>query len=228
MKIKAIIFDLDDTLFGTEVCYTNALKKVGINADNADFEMSRNKVRERVGPDHVSYRNRILYFKEYLSDRKEFSSTLVLRMMDEYEAELKNQVSAQWKSSGHVEVLRELKKMGFRLVVMTNENMRTQMTKVSAIDPHGDFFENVITSEECGVGKPSPKIFKTAFDSLNLRPQDCAMVGDSLICDIQPALQYSMPAIHTSEFVKVDEKTPDAAIKIQSLKEIVLIAKKWL
>jgi HAD superfamily hydrolase (TIGR01549 family) len=57
------------------------------------------------------------------------------------------------------------------------------------------YFE--VTAVSCDVGymKPHPRIFEYALDAMRLDPQDCAVVGDSLRADVQAAQSMGMLGI---------------------------------
>lgn len=57
------------------------------------------------------------------------------------------------------------------------------------------YFE--VTAVSCDVGymKPHPRIFQYALDAMRLDPQDCAVVGDSLRADVQAAQSLGMLGI---------------------------------
>lgn len=55
-------------------------------------------------------------------------------------------------------------------------------------------FSCVIESARAGVKKPDPAIYKLGCEGLGLPPEDCLVVGDSLVKDIQPALAIGCKA----------------------------------
>ena len=57
-------------------------------------------------------------------------------------------------------------------------------------------FDPVITSEEVGAGKPSPRIFQAALKALGIPAGEVAFVGDSLERDVRGAERAGMVAIH--------------------------------
>ena len=50
-----------------------------------------------------------------------------------------------------------------------------------------DFFPTIIESAVVGVRKPSPDIFKLAVQAVNVRADECVVIGDSYTKDIMPA-----------------------------------------
>jgi putative hydrolase of the HAD superfamily len=60
-------------------------------------------------------------------------------------------------------------------------------------------FGIVLVSGEFGVRKPDPKIFQTAYERLQVQPEDCLMVGDNLTADIEGARNVGMQAVWMSK-----------------------------
>lgn len=80
-------------------------------------------------------------------------------------------------------------------IIVTN-GYRPQAHKKLAklgLDTH---FSHVITPEDCGARKPEAKFFQHALDLLGLAPQDCVMIGDNLVADIEPALALGLRVFH--------------------------------
>ena len=50
------------------------------------------------------------------------------------------------------------------------------------------FFEGVVTSEETGVMKPSPRYYQTILRQTHAKPQGVVVVGDNFEKDLVPAL----------------------------------------
>ena len=57
------------------------------------------------------------------------------------------------------------------------------------------FFDEVITSEEVGFGKPHKRIFEKAMDKMNCEAENSIMVGDKYEIDIEGAIDSGMSAI---------------------------------
>lgn len=201
MKKICLLLDLDDTLYDAEAAYQHALKSVGIDPESPDFTEARHTIKTRLGEGHVGARNRILYFKEFLERRSQYSHDALLELMESYEKHLSDHIKTQWALLDRQKLFQG-KLAKFSKVILTNENLRTQMIKLRAVDPHGTLFPHVITSEEMGVEKPNLSLFQKALKTLNCTPEDCLMVGDSLDTDMAPALKLGMKVFLTTEFRK--------------------------
>jgi HAD superfamily hydrolase (TIGR01549 family) len=187
-----ILFDLDDTLLASEEAFHQAY--VDLEVDLELLYSARQSVKSSLPKDSVNAHNRWLYFKKYLELNKSYSTDSLIQMASQYESSLLRTLSAHWMKSGYLDVLKKLKK-NHSLAVLTNENLRTQMLKLNLIDPHGNFFDFVLTSEELGVEKPSLLGFKTAQEKWGCKPHELVMVGDSFKNDIEPALVCGYKAV---------------------------------
>ncbi len=216
-QIRAIFFDLDDTLIPSEQIYAASLKEMGI--DRTIYSEARAAVKERLGEGHVSARNRLLYFKEYLQRKRVHSPAEVLQTMAKYEELCVRNIIVEWDRLKRDRLLTSLSSRA-KLALVTNENLRTQLLKWAAMDPQGNYFLRMVTSEEMGVEKPSGKIFLEALRAFNLCPEECVVVGDSLVRDINPALQLGMHAVLSREFLQEDGWVPKGVPVIQSLEEL--------
>ncbi|QZT36353.1 YjjG family noncanonical pyrimidine nucleotidase [Halosquirtibacter xylanolyticus] len=95
----------------------------------------------------------------------------------------------------------------YRIVLITNGFRVVQRKKLytSKID---QFVDHVVTSEEVGSPKPSPKIFQHALSCANTRKADAIMIGDSLEADVKGALAMGIPTIYFT-----DDKLSGSEIK---------------
>jgi HAD superfamily hydrolase (TIGR01549 family) len=80
------------------------------------------------------------------------------------------------------------------LALVTNGAARLQHAKLAATDLQR-FFDVVVVSEEVGVGKPDPAPFHTALKALGLGPGDVVMVGNDVDRDIAGARNAGIRSI---------------------------------
>jgi putative hydrolase of the HAD superfamily len=94
-----------------------------------------------------------------------------------------------------IETLKELKKMGFTLHIITNGFQEVQHIKLENCGMHA-FFDVIVCSEVIGKNKPDPAIFKYAMNEAGALPKDSLMIGDDYHIDVAGALQVGMHAVH--------------------------------
>ncbi len=156
---RVLVFDLDDTLIPSSRIYEQAYEALGLLRAPADvhFAQAKQNVKAQLPPLHTAARNRLLYFKKYLELQNQFTTSQVFSLMDRYEKEIFSRTKEAFNAERE-EFFKHLKSEYF-ICILTNENLRTQLIKLSAIDPRGELFDLVLTSEEVGFEKPAPEIF---------------------------------------------------------------------
>jgi HAD superfamily hydrolase (TIGR02253 family) len=84
-----------------------------------------------------------------------------------------------------IPTLRQLKKK-YKLAILSDAPRIQAWIRLAAMGLQGQF-DYVITFDDTKTRKPGKKPFLLALKKLKLRPEDCIMVGDSLKRDIAPA-----------------------------------------
>ncbi len=99
---------------------------------------------------------------------------------------------------GAPEAIRRLKGRT-RLGVVTNNTVAEQAEKLGflGLDRVVDF---LLTSEEVGVAKPDPAIFRVALDRAGVAPEEAVMVGDSWGSDVVGARAAGIRALWFNRF----------------------------
>lgn len=105
----------------------------------------------------------------------------------------------------------------YKMHIITNGFSEVQDTKLKASGMDKYFIE-VITSEEAGVKKPHPDIFKFAFEKAGASPHESIMIGDDYEVDIIGARDVNMEQI----FFDPENKSGKngSSFHINNLKEI--------
>jgi len=124
------------------------------------------------------------------------------------------------------EVLTELKRLGYKLGVITNtvtsreEHVRMALRRIDV----EKYFDVVVTSVDVGFNKPDERIFLTALKTVNVKPEEAVMVGNRISADILGGNRIGMKTI----FYKWNERYSDEVTSpeeqptrvINSLKEL--------
>ena len=220
-----LLLDLDGTLIDSDRAYHDALQAIDIDPKVECYRHARERVKARLGNGNVGARNRLLYFKEMLIALGGYSPARLLDRMDRYEKALEAIFKRQWQDLRRLELC-EFLSSRFEIVLITNENLRTQTIKLRAIDPDGSLFPHVITSEEFGVEKPSLQLFEAAIHCVGAKASESVMVGDDIECDIYPALQLQMKAILSTEFSVPKTVIPDTVQVLSNLEQLKTLVLK--
>ena len=114
-------------------------------------------------------------------------------------------------------LLAELKQQGYKLAVISNGGHATRLTILQGLG-FSHYFDEIISSELVGISKPNPEIFLHTSRQLNIVPENCLFIGDHPINDIQGATQAGMKALWLQGFHKTGVHKPINTI--QNLAEI--------
>jgi putative hydrolase of the HAD superfamily len=226
MTQKGLILDLDGTLYDADLAYQTALISLGVSPESSEFQSARRQVKMRLGAGHVAARNRVLYFKVLLEETGQFNASQVLSNVTHYEKVLGQNLKEQWERLSRSDLFSWLSQQ-FKILILTNENTRTQLFKLAHLDPSGKFFHRVITSEEFGVEKPHRLLFEEALKRLQMDAQNCIMVGDDVQADLWPAHSLGMRTVWTREFLPKErsenEILPEGCTVISQLDELKVV-----
>lgn len=87
------------------------------------------------------------------------------------------------------------KSNGWRIGVLTNGSTRQQNAKLAAIGL-ADSVHVVSTSEELGFSKPAPEAYRLTCEALGVDPVETLMIGDNLELDVLGARAAGLTAEH--------------------------------
>lgn len=224
--IKAVIFDVDDTLYN----YTKAHEKAfEVLLDYADRELGlpRETFEELQQKTHAGLRasigevsaihNRCIRFQMILESRGLPLSPHVLKMYDLYWDTL---IEASVPSSGAPEAVRQLKERGIRIGIGTDMTARMQFKKLEALGllPDIDF---IVSSEEAGVEKPEAAFFALCVRKAGCKREECLFIGDSLKKDVQGAVSAGLKAAWYRPEGKEEREDVLQITDMQQLPELV-------
>lgn len=82
----------------------------------------------------------------------------------------------------------------YKLHIITNGFNESQAKKIKSSGLTA-YFDLIVTSETTGHKKPDPRIFQYALNYLEVEPQDCLMIGDNPISDIQGAFRSNIDQV---------------------------------
>ena len=112
------------------------------------------------------------------------------------------------------QVLKALRR-DWKLGVLTNGEPQIQRRKVAALGV-GDLVDAVRFAAECGArhGKPALSAFRAALDRLNVAAASAVFVGDDPRTDIEGAAAAGMKTIHVTSYYGADERCAAASCRI--------------
>ena len=192
-NIKAILLDLDDTLYaykpyhlaGYEACKLLAEKKYQISSSDfeAAWKVGRNRVHQDLHGQGASH-SRLLYVQKlYENLFQKTNPQFALEMEETYWNTFLNNMEFK---PGVEEFLKEAKDKGIKMCIVTDLTAQIQMRKWLKLDL-GRYIDYLVTSEEAGIEKPGAYMFELAMEKLGVKPEECIMIGDSEEKDIKGA-----------------------------------------
>lgn len=208
--IKALLFDLDNTLYDYEICHKFAMKAVYnefrkiYKCDYEEFEKIYNEARQKIHLElsgSASEHNRIIYFQRIFENlKKSVSVDEILTLYDlYYKAFFKKMKPYPYV----VQSLKTLKKK-YKLAIVTNLLSEIQLRKLKHLKL-SKYFDVFVSSEEAGREKPHPDIYLLALHKLEVLAKEAIMIGDSNN-DIEGAKHLQMLAL---KFVPEEKKDQD-------------------
>lgn len=201
--IKAVFFDLDDTLFNQTHSSMEALRIIRNTYDELQVVSLDELWKIHNELLNVIHKEYVLTGRMTINEArrfrfKELFNKLNIRMIyDEripvYDLYRDIYLQERVLVSGAVELLNELS-CKYKLVIISNNEHQEQINKLSHLGII-DYFEDVITSEKAGYSKPDKRIFDFALEKLNLHNSEAVLIGDSWETDIIGALNAGIKSI---------------------------------
>lgn len=192
--VKAVIFDIDDTLFDS----ATLAKMARINAVKAMVEsglplksIARGykllmRIVEKYGSNYNQHFDKVLEELGCEWNPKIIAAGVVA-YHDTKQAYLKPEPEV-------IPTLITLRDRGYKLGIVSNGKAVKQWEKLIRLGLH-HFFHAVVISEEVGSEKPDVEIFRITLKKLEVKPQEAIYVGDHLETDILGANKVGMISV---------------------------------
>ena len=212
--VKAVVFDIDNTLYSYDNAHGVAWKALcayaaehlDMDADTflACHKAAQNIVKVRLGTDCAALHNRQLRYQVLLEENGK-PLRHAIAMNDLYWNTL---IGAAKPMPGILECLVALKEKGYILGIGTDMTVDYQLKKLVSLQmlPYFDF---IVSSEEVNVEKPNPKLFVCCAQKANVPIEECLFIGDSLKKDYYGSLHAGMQALWYCPDSATAEENPD-------------------
>jgi len=174
--IKAVIFDLDNTLVDFMAMKRQAIDAAVSSMIDAGLKLGREETQARIGAIYkergIEFQNvfdQLLYDIFQKVDYKILSAGIIA---------YRRAREAALVPYPHVNMtLVSLLKRGIKLAVVSDAPSREAWLRLCDLNFH-HMFDCVVTFEDTGERKPSPAPFRRALELLNVQPGEALMVGD--------------------------------------------------
>lgn len=222
--IKAIIFDLDNTLVDFMLLKERAIE-AAINA----------MIDSGLGIDFVSAKKLIdeIYNEEGIEYQQVFDKML-LRLYSKVDYKILSAGIVAYRSAREAALkpypkvfptLIELIKYGLKLAVVSDAPAREAWLRLSYIN-FQHLFDVVITFEDTYQKKPSPAPFNLALQKLGLKAEECLMIGDWAERDVVGAKAVGMKTVFARYGDTFNTVNPGSDYDINCISELLNIIKK--
>jgi len=223
MDIKGVLFDLDDTLYDSSTFADRARKEAikmmidaGLNASEKEAYNILQRIIKQKGSNYGRHFDDLVKAIE-----GQYNPKIITMGIITYH-NVKFALLRPYPDT--IKTLIELKKMGLKLGVITDGITIKQWEKLIRLGIV-DFFDDVVTSEEYGLGKPNIEFYEYALRKINLKAEETVYVGDRVDNDIMPANSIGMHAIRILRGKYRDVKGDDCKYEVKNLGEIIDIVR---
>ena len=211
MPIKAVLFDLDNTL----IDFLKMKKSASRSAISAMIKAGLD-VNKR-----VAWNTLISLFQEYGIENQQIFNEFLKKLTGKVDVRILAAGVVAYRKSKELSLqpypnviptLKKLKKRGYKLGIVTDAPKFQAWTRLYQLRLE-KYFDLVITFEDTGKKKPSQLPFKTAIRKLRMKPEEIMMVGDSIKRDVEGARKLGMKTVF-AEYGKVwkEKGRPDFVI----------------
>lgn len=192
--VRAVLFDLDDTLFDhRHSCRSGLaavqqdfqrLQEIPLDDLERDYmnlleELHAKVLQGVIAPEEARAER---FRRLFLQTGKEVSPATAEVWAQSYQKAYR---AARRPVPGAIPLLRRLQPMA-KVAIVSNNLVEEQREKLRCCGLH-QFIDCLVVSEEVGAVKPEPAIFEEVLNRLRCGAQEAVMVGDSWIEDISSA-----------------------------------------
>lgn len=194
-SLKAVLFDLDDTLFdhlhssrcGLEIVY--AQQACFQAAPYQTFELQHHELLEKL---HLEFLKGAMTLDEVRAER--FRQLFALygeassaeHTWDTFQVYRKGYLESQQLVPGSLALLEYVQAQGLKIGIVTNNTVNEQTTKIRQLGIE-HLIDTMAISEEVGAAKPDPRIFEASLGRLDCKASEVVMIGDSWSADVMGA-----------------------------------------
>lgn len=217
---RAVLFDLDDTLVDHQYAYRTslavlyerytALQAQPLAALDTTYTHYLEVFHQRMlAGEFTLPQSRIQRFKHIFA---EYGASPSDDELSEIAALYSQAYFASERAiDGAVALIEHLREAGVRIGVVTNNQTAEQVRKLERCNLT-NLIDVMVTSEEAGIPKPDPTIFRMVLERLGCQPHEALMIGDSWSSDVIGANQAGVAVFWLNRY---DLVIPDAALARQ-------------
>ncbi|QNG60627.1 HAD family hydrolase [Bacillus sp. PAMC26568] len=188
--MKAILFDLDGTLFNRDLALMNFAEMQYDNWEELHSKLTREQYTElflRLDKNGYVWKDAVY---KTIAKKLELSAQPE-DLLKDYQVNFHTSCAP---CEITVDVMKTLTAKGLKLGIITNGFTEFQRKTIQTMGIE-DFFDVVVISEEAGLRKPDTAIFQLALKIMNIEPKYAVYVGDHPENDVKAAKDAGLNAI---------------------------------
>jgi putative hydrolase of the HAD superfamily len=210
--MKAVLFDLDDTLYDYVPAHELALEVVAkrskeiISTSKEEFLELYSSARKHFMEELASlpaYHSRTLYFQRIIE--KKLGKPSAEKTLELYNIYWETFLESIKPREGLIELLQYLKEKKIKVGIATNMTTYAQLKKIASLGI-SSYLDCIVTSNEVGSEKPKSPIFLVALHKIGCSASEALFVGDDPENDIKGARKVGMKTI----LIKTSKNSIDA------------------
>lgn len=222
--IRAVIFDLDNTLVDFMAMKRQAVDAAIHAMIDAGLDLPVEEVRSRI---EAIYKERGIEFQSVFDQLLyDYFNKVNYKILSAGIIAYRRAREAALVPYPHVYMtLMELLKRGLRLAVVSDAPAREAWLRLCYLNFH-HIFHVVVTFEDTGQRKPQPGPFKKALEMLGVDPAEALMVGDWAERDMVGAANIGMKTVFARYGDTFGTVETHADYEIGDIKDLVPIVEK--
>lgn len=219
--IKAVIFDLDNTLLDFMKMKSRAVDSGIQGMIEAGLSIESNEARQKIFNiyDTKGYEYQEVFDDLIISELGEINYKILASGIVAYK---KAKEASLILYPNVLQTINQLSKMGLKLGVVSDAPSREAWIRLCTVNLH-HIFDAVVTFHDTGFHKPSPEPFKKIVERLNIAPKECIMVGDWPARDVVGASKVGMKTAFAKYGDTFDTVDSGADYDLETITELVHI-----
>jgi putative hydrolase of the HAD superfamily len=231
-ELKAIFFDIDDTLYSTSEFAAQARRNAvdamiahGLRMERDDVLREFREVVEEFGSNYEGHFDKLLLRLPRRAWEGANPSVLVAAGVGAYHDTKFRQLSPFQDA---LEVLRLLAQTKLIRGIITHGLAVKQAEKLIRLRVYQYLTPSAIfISDQIGISKPNPKLFARACDEVGVEPKETLYVGDHPLHDVDPANSLGMITVHVRRGKHAPERGKTSPThSVEDFKELLTVLRK--
>lgn len=214
--IKAVLFDLDDTLYDEMTFVTSGFETVACYL-SANFHLIEEEIFSLM-MEFLSKDGRGKIFDKILEYNGIYEPKLVEELVSVYRSHQPNIDLCEFV----VPTFQELRRLDIKLGIITDGLYSVQRNKVSSLGLK-DIVDIIIYTDEIGreYWKPNPLAFELAIKELAIEPHEAIYVGNDPAKDFAGPNSIGIRSVHLCKNRCIEKSSCEANIHIGNINDVI-------